>query len=256
MSYYTNNATDTPPTNVGTLPAPLYWWEAGAVWGGMIDYWAYTQDDSYNPTITQGLLAQVGPDWNYMPPAYHSSLGNDDQAFWGIACLNAMEYGYPVPEGQPPTLWFDLARAVFDTQAARWEMEPCNGGLRWQIYADNKGYDYKNSISNGGFLQLAARLLRYTGNQTYGDWAETAWDWMYGVGLIDNNYNVFDGTDPKINCSRVNHVAWSYNPSMLLYGTAMMYNYTVAKKWQDRTTGLLTSCANTFFSPFENSTNM
>lgn len=77
MSYYVNNATDTPVTAIGTLPAPLYWWEAGAVWGGMIDYWAYTKDTSYNPTITQALLAQVGPDWNYMPPAYFSSLGND-----------------------------------------------------------------------------------------------------------------------------------------------------------------------------------
>lgn len=48
----------------------------------MIDYWAYTGDDSYNPTITQALLAQVGPNNNFMPPAYFSSLGNDDQAFW------------------------------------------------------------------------------------------------------------------------------------------------------------------------------
>lgn len=32
MSYYVNNATDTPATAVGTLQPPLYWWEAGAVW--------------------------------------------------------------------------------------------------------------------------------------------------------------------------------------------------------------------------------
>lgn len=257
MTYYQNNATDTPVTEIGTLEQPLYWWEAGAVWGGMIDYWAYTQDTSYNPTITQALLAQIGPNSNFMPPAYRASLGNDDQAFWAIASLTAHEYGFPVPEGNAPTLWFDLARAAFDTQAARWGMDVCNGGLRWQIYPENKGYDYKNSISNGAFFQLAARLLHYTGNQTYAYWAGTTWDWMYGVGLIDNKYNTFDGTDPKINCSEINHVAWSYNPSMLLYGSAMMYNYTNGSKtWQDRTTGLLTVAANTFFSPFKNSTNM
>jgi len=39
MSWYTNNQSTTAPTAVGTMPEPLYWWEAGAVWGGMVDYW-------------------------------------------------------------------------------------------------------------------------------------------------------------------------------------------------------------------------
>lgn len=34
MSYYQTNQTGTPPENVGTLPQPLYWWQAGAMWGG------------------------------------------------------------------------------------------------------------------------------------------------------------------------------------------------------------------------------
>ena len=64
MSWYHNNQSSTVPTAIGTLPAPLYWWEAGAVWGGMIDYWAYTNDSSYVTTTQQALLAQVGPDNN------------------------------------------------------------------------------------------------------------------------------------------------------------------------------------------------
>lgn len=257
MSMYQGNTSDTPASAIGTLPEPLYWWEAGAVWGGMIDYWAYTHDESYIPTITQALLAQVGPDRNYMPPAYFASLGNDDQAFWAMACLTANEYEFPVPDGEAPSLWFDLAQAAFDTQAARWGTDVCAGGLRWQIFESNAGWDYKNSISNGAFFNLAARLLRYTGNQTYADWAERSYDWMSEIGLIGDSYIVFDGTDPKINCSEINHVAWSYNPSVLLYGTAMMFNYTNGSQiWQERTTGLLTASANTFFSPFPNSTNM
>lgn len=223
----------------------------------MIDYWAYTQDTSYNPTITQALLAQTGPNNNYEPPEYNDQLGNDDQAFWAIACLTAVEYGFPVPSGEPSTFWFDLAKSVFDRQAARWDMGTCNGGLRWQIFQEHPGYNYKNSVSNGAFLQLAARLLRYTGDQTYADWAERTWHWMYGVGVIGNDYSVYDGTDPKINCSEINHDQWSYNPSMLLYGAAMMFNYTSGSQtWQDRTTGLLTACANSFFAPFPNSTDM
>ena len=34
----------------------------------MIHYWFYTGDDTYNDIVTQALLAQVGPDNDYMPP--------------------------------------------------------------------------------------------------------------------------------------------------------------------------------------------
>ena len=257
MSFYKNNQSSTAVTDIGTFPKPLYWWEGGAVWGGMVDYWAYTGDTSYNPTITQGLLAQVGPDNNYMPPAFHSSLGNDDQAFWAMACLSAAEYGFPVPPGNSSTTWLDLAVAVFDTQVARWDTKECGGGLQWQIFEDNPGWDYKNSVSNGALFQISARLAQITGDQKYIDWCEKIWAWMAGVGLIDAHYNVFDGTTPSKNCSEVNRIVWSYNPSMLLYGTAVLSNYTSdAAVWVKRTSGLLTACANSFFSPYPNSTNM
>jgi mannan endo-1,6-alpha-mannosidase len=74
MNYYQNNKTDTPKEAIGTLPYPLYWWEAGAVWGGLVDYWAYTQDTSFNGVVTQALLAQTGTDNNFMPKAYYSSM--------------------------------------------------------------------------------------------------------------------------------------------------------------------------------------
>ena len=65
MTYYTGNQTGQP---VGLLPSPYYWWEAGAMFGQMIEYWYYTGDSTYNDVVTQGLLAQVGPDNDFMPP--------------------------------------------------------------------------------------------------------------------------------------------------------------------------------------------
>ncbi|KAK3072355.1 i-AAA protease yme1 [Teratosphaeriaceae sp. CCFEE 6253] len=258
MSWYQNNQSSTATTAVGTLPAPLYWWEAGAVWGGMIDYWAYTNDTSYVSTIQQALLAQVGPNNDYMMPAYYASLGNDDQAFWAIAVLSALEYGLPAPSGSEESVWLDLAKAVFDIQVSRWDLTSCGGGLKWQIFQSNAGYDYKNSISNGGLFQIAARLAHYTGNQTYLDWADRSWDWMQAIGLIDpTNYNVYDGSDDLLNCTELDHTQWSYNPSMLLYGTAMLYNFTNGSQiWENRTTGLLEACANNFFTPFSNATDI
>ncbi|WPH00214.1 Hypothetical protein R9X50_00303700 [Acrodontium crateriforme] len=257
MTYYSANKTGTPATKVGTFPPPLYWWESGAVWGGLVDYWMYTKDSSYNPTISQGLLAQVGPNKDYLPPAYFSSIGNDDQSFWALAALSAAEYGFEVPSGNKSTLWSDLAEAVFAGQVPRWDDSSCNGGLRWQIFSSLSGYDYKNSISNGGFFQMAARLARYTGNQTYVDWAEKAWNWMEGVGLIDHEYNVFDGADIHNNCTNPNKEVWSYNPAMMLYGTAMMYNSTNGGEiWKNRTSGLVEAISRDLFSPFSNSTDV
>ena len=38
------------------------------MFGQMIEYWYYTGDSTYNDVVTQGLLAQVGPDNDFMPP--------------------------------------------------------------------------------------------------------------------------------------------------------------------------------------------
>jgi mannan endo-1,6-alpha-mannosidase len=163
MSSYKNNATDTAFKDVGTFPyPPYYWWESGAIWGGMVNYWAYTGDTSYVETTTQALMAQAMPTMDFMAPDWYFSLGNDDQAFWAIACLNAAEYNFPVPAGNASTVWLDLAEGVFNSQVARWDMSTCNGGLRWQIFPQNKGYDYKNSISNGCVSGCAVHNLRHT----------------------------------------------------------------------------------------------
>ncbi len=183
--------------------------------------------------------------------------GNDDQAFWAFAAMSAAEFGFPQPPRPYPS-WRQICDNVFNHYVQRWnfDSDTCGGGLRWQFTPENAGYDYKNAISNGGFFQLAARLARMTGNQTYVDWAERVWDWTSAIGLTDNLYNVFDGTDLKINCTQVNHNQWTYNVATYLYGAAVMQNYTNAtEKWVARTTGLL-DATSTFFSPYPNATNI
>ena len=44
-TYYPGNGAD---GQVGILPQPYYWWEAGAMFGSLIDYWYYTGDSTYN----------------------------------------------------------------------------------------------------------------------------------------------------------------------------------------------------------------
>lgn len=222
MSFYTGNRTGDVP---GNLPAPYFWWECGGMFGAMIDYWFYTGDSTYNDVISQGLLHQVGPQNNYMPPNQTSTLGNDDQGFWGMAAMAAAEYNFPnPPTGQPQ--WLALAQGVFNSEVPRWDQTNCGGGLRWQIFPLNTGFDYKNSISNGANFNLAARLARYTNNQSYADWAEKQFDWMQDVNLIDpTSFAVYDGAHIEDNCTTVTKLQWTYNIGIYLHGAANMYNY-------------------------------
>ena len=163
MRYYTG---DQPGDVPGNLPDPYYWWEAGAMLQSLIEYWYYTGDKTFNEKTTQGMLWQVGAEKNYMPQNQTTTLGNDDQAFWGMAALTAAETRYPNPPDDQPQ-WLALAQAVFNTQAPRWDPGTCGGGLKWQIVPFNKGYNYRNTISNGCFFNMAPRLAVYTNNNTY-----------------------------------------------------------------------------------------
>ena len=141
---------------------------------------------------------------------------------WALAAMTAAETKFPNNSSSPS--WLELAQNTFDSQVARWDKSSCGGGLRWQLYSFNEGYDYKNSLSQATFFQLAARLAKYTGNQTYTEWADKAWNWTTSVGLITSDSRVFDGAMTRMNCSGISKLQWTYNAGAFLYGSAVMYN--------------------------------
>jgi mannan endo-1,6-alpha-mannosidase len=233
---------------IGLLADPYYWWHAGGMWGSMVDYWFFMENDTYVNLTTDALLAQVGDNNDYVPLNQSTTEGNDDQAFWGLAVMQAAERNFPnPPEDQPQ--WLYLAQSVFNTMAARWDEDTCGGGLRWQIFKWNSGYDYKNSVSNGCLFNIAARLARYTGNDSYVDWADKIHDWLYDVGLIAESeyYFVYDGVQVDNNCSTITKLQWTYNQGLLMSGSAFLYNYTSEEKWRNRTLRYLQS-SSVFFN--------
>ncbi|KAL1863084.1 hypothetical protein VTK73DRAFT_6446 [Phialemonium thermophilum] len=252
MSYYHGNESGQTP---GILPGPppagdYYWWEAGALWGTMMDYYHFTNDSTYNNVTTTAMLFQAeGPCFCYMPKNWTASLGNDDQGFWGLSAMLAAENKFPDPPPDEPQ-WLSLAQAVFNTQASPDRHDDtCGGGLRWQIPPTNNGYNYKNSIANGIFFNMGARLARYTRNQTYFDWAKKTWDWEVGVGFMDKDYNVYDGGDIDANCTDLHKAQFSYNAAVWMQGAAFMYNYTNGSaEWQERVAGIVNRTINLFFS--------
>ena len=219
------------------------------MFGTLIDYWHLTGDSTYNDVTTQAMLHQVGDNKDFMPTNQTRTEGNDDQGFWALAAMSAAENNYPNPPANQPQ-WLALAQAVFNEYVSRWDTEHCDGGLRWQIFTFNNGFNYKNSISNGCFFNIAARLARYTGNQTYADWAQKVFTWEQSVGLITPKYDVYDGASiaDAPNCKKLDQIQWSYNHAIFLHGAAVMYNMTQSDVWKQHVQGILSSTVSMFFN--------
>ncbi len=219
-----------------------------AAWDALINYWALTGDDTYNDQISEAMTFQVGQNNDYMPVNQSASIGNDNQATWALAAMTAAENNFPPPKSLPgTTTWRQLAQKVFDDQVARWDVQTCSGGLRWSVYPTTVGYTYKNSLSNGDFMQLAARLAVYTGNQTYTKWAEKTSTWSLDVGLIEQkSFDVFDGASTSDDCKNINRMLWTGNVGTYISGNAYLSSVSAANATY--TADLVQSATRTFAS--------
>lgn len=109
------------------------------------------------------------------------------------------------------------------------------------------------------FFNIGSRLALYTGNTTYYNWANTTYNWMARIGLLnETTWAIFDGSDDRLNCTQLDHDQWTYNVGIYLFGAANMYNYTAsldpsdpaaadAALWKSRVTNLATSGLDWFF---------
>ncbi|KAJ5115348.1 Glycosyl hydrolase [Penicillium alfredii] len=231
--YHARDSKDIPGKFDGT------WWEGGSMFMILMSYWWLTGDSQFNQAIQDGMYWQKGDD-NFFPSNYSQYLGNDDQVFWGLAAITAAEFNFPERAGEPS--WLSLAQGVFNTQTPRWDGSSCRGGMRWQIWPYQNGYNTKNAISNGGLFQLAARLALYTRNETYATWAERIWDWSASTPLLkQKDWNIADTTSCESQCTDHGDFQWTYNYATYISGAAYMYNYTdgAAEKWKDGIDGLL-----------------
>ncbi|KAK8101309.1 hypothetical protein PG999_011683 [Apiospora kogelbergensis] len=239
-------------------PESWFWWLSGTAWNGLLDYTLLTNDTTYKKPLLDAIYKNVGENFDFVPASQASWEANDDQAYWVYNALTAMEYSFdPLPcpgGGSSPceTDWVKLGSNAFDRFVSRWNADAgtCGGGLKWQFTPSAKGYDYKNSVTNGGFFQTAARLARYTGNQTYADWAIKVWDWSTSVGFVTSDFRVIDGAgDEKFNCTQPDKNEWTYNSATYMMGAANMYAFTGGDKvWEQRVQGLVNTAKKQFFT--------
>jgi mannan endo-1,6-alpha-mannosidase len=187
------------------------------VLNSLVSYSHLTGDTQYDAMMSEGIRWQLGDHDAFMPANQTKVLGNDDQSYWALTALTAAEVGFSeVQNGELGGSWEEYAINVFDIQAQRWDESSCDGGLKWQIFSFNTGYNYKNMASNGNFFLLAARLAAYTGNATYAEWAEKSYTWAKNVGLVTEDYQVYDGTDDSTNCSEISHLQWTTHNAVMV----------------------------------------
>ncbi|KAK8065548.1 glycoside hydrolase family 76 protein [Apiospora hydei] len=237
-----------------------FWWLSGTAWNGLLDYTLLTNDTTYKQPFLDALAKNVGENYDFVPASQVNWEANDDQAYWVYNALTAMEYNFdplPCPSGGSSspceTAWVKLSSNAFDRFVSRWAADAgtCNGGLKWQFNPASKGYDYKNSVTNGGFFQTAARLARYTGDQKYADWANKVWDWSTGVGFVSADFHVVDGAGDggSDNCTKKDKNEWTYNSATYMMGAANMFAYTNGDKvWEERVQGLVNTAKTQFFT--------
>ncbi|KAH6647332.1 glycoside hydrolase [Truncatella angustata] len=250
LSFYDGDKPGGVPGIFGSAPpaGDYYWWTGSLLWSTLLDYRSRTGNTTYDDTILEGLQWQVGSDNDFMPANWTASEGNDDQSFWAQAALLADETGFVDPPSGDAQ-WLALAQTVFDVQSVEGRHVSegnCSGALRWQIYTFNNGYSYVNTASNAGFFSIGAQLAVLTKNDTYGDEAAKTYDILSKIGLVSDDFNVYDGLQADA-CNAINRVQFSYAAGVLLQGSAYMYNYTNDDIWKTRVDGLVDRTLELFF---------
>ena len=230
---------------VGTFQQPYYWWHAGEVFGSWVDYWYYCQKDNetFEQILFDAMYHQRGENNDYIPSNQSMTEGNDDQGVWGMALMQAVERNFTNGEHS----WILMTQTLFNTMNNRWDTSSCGGGLRWQIFTWNNGYNYKNSIANGCLFHLAARLYRFTEQEIYLEVCDKVYQWMWDVGFFSYNpdFVIFDGATDTNNCTELTVHKWSYSYGIFLSGAAYLYNATSDQKWLDSASTILN--ASSFF---------
>ncbi|CAI6332027.1 unnamed protein product [Periconia digitata] len=222
------------------MDLPYAFGQTGAVWGSLLEYGHLTGDSQYNELVSKALTHQLGTMNNFMPQNQTKTLGNNDQASFGITAVTAAEVGLAAPEGEAGQ-WIDIASRVFNNLVERWDMQACSGGLHWQIFQLNNGYQYMNTDSAANFFVLSARLAQFTGNKTYSDWADKVYQWTVDHKFIED-FKIYDGASAMQNCSKVEPLQWTSNHGLFTEGAAVMYNLTNGTdKWKTVVEGLTDS---------------
>ncbi|HEX2189280.1 MAG TPA: glycoside hydrolase family 76 protein [Longimicrobiaceae bacterium] len=175
---------------------------------GLVDQWVPNQDYWKAPTIAQELVAHMAlagsTDYralvDYVRQAgewYLASCGYlDDATVWGRAHVTTYDW-ITATGGSGADDYLRDANTVFDGLTPTWD-DRCGGGLYWmRPGTGNDAGNFKAMNATLGLMEIGLGLHRITGRADRLEWAQRAWKWIQGSGLIDAEGMVWGGYTPE-----------------------------------------------------------
>lgn len=183
---------------------PSSWWNSAVAIHTIGDYMDRTGDRRFLAQVDHTFETYKG---EYTTPAL------DDTEWWGLAWIEA----YDLTHDQK---YLDAAKKIATYVYGYWDPSTCGGGVWW-----NTDKTYKNAVTNGLFIRLAAELHnRIPGDTVWLSRAKTAWKWFLGSGMINAKGLVNDGLTDS--CQNNGQTVWSYNQGLAIGAGLAMWRAT------------------------------
>ncbi len=164
---------------------------------------------------TVGVPPPALPSYNggVVPPGGVSYY--DDNEWVGIELMRLYKRRHEAP-------LLEKAEQIMAFVMAGWQTNPklaCVGGVP---FSDSPSNTDRNTITNGPAAELAVQLYRITGNQTYLQFAQTAYEWtrlclLQPSGLYADHIRQHGVIDPTL---------WSYTQGVMIGAGTLLYQAT------------------------------
>ncbi|WP_433174931.1 glycoside hydrolase family 76 protein [Actinoallomurus sp. CA-150999] len=193
---------------------PSSWWNSAATLTALIDH----GDRQYDWVIARTFDQNKG----VFPAGQRSSdpvEGNfisraiDDSAWWGLAWVAAYDH-------TGDQRYLTMATTIADYVQQYWDPSTCGGGVWW-----DRERTYKNAVTSGLYLRLAASIHRRTpGDTVWLQRTRTAATWYLNSGLINSANLVNDGLTQD--CHNNGQTVWTYNQGLAIGGLVEAWRAT------------------------------
>ena len=193
---------------------PSSWWNSAAALTALIDHgdreydWVIARTfDQNKGTFAAGQRGSDPIEGNFVSRAV------DDSAWWGLAWVAAYDR-------TGDQRYLTMATTIASYVQQYWDTGTCGGGVWW-----DRERTYKNAVTSGLYLRLAASIHRRTpGDTVWLQRTRTAATWYLNSGLINSANLVNDGLTSD--CRNNGQTVWTYNQGLAVGGLVEAWRAT------------------------------
>ena len=200
---------------------PSSWWNSAVAVTAVADTRAHEFDAALARTFDVNRVAfAAGQRGSDAIDGDFTSRAIDDSAWWGLAWV-------AVYDSTHDARYLAEAVKIASYVSGFWDTGSCGGGVWW-----NRERTYKNAVTAGLYLRLAASLhTRTAGDTVWGQRARAAGDWYLASGLVNSSGLVNDGLTSG--CANNGQTVWTYNQGLGIGGLVELWRATGVSAYLD-----------------------